>query len=165
MIDSFEKILPFELTADQRSVIDEVCADLAKGYPMKRIIIGDVGCGKTVCAAISAYLCIKNGYQCVLMAPTEILARQHFADFSKMLSEFGIRCELLVGSLSSSEKSRVKLACASGEAQMVIGTHALFSKGVSFKHPCLAITDEQHRFGVIKERCFSKTAALSTRFT
>jgi len=147
-IRAFEQRLPFELTSDQRAVVDDVCGDLSRGFPMKRIIIGDVGCGKTVCAAISAYICIKNGYQCALMAPTEILARQHFADFSDMLAPFGISCELLVGSLSTSEKNRVKKACADGSAQMVIGTHALFSKGVVFKAPCLAITDEQHRFGV-----------------
>ena len=147
-ITAFEAKLPFALTADQRAVVADVCADLSKGFPMKRIVIGDVGCGKTVCAAISAYICIQNGYQCALMAPTEILARQHFADFSKMLEPFGINCELLVGSLGTSEKNRVKKACTDGSAQMVIGTHALFSKGVEFKTPCLAITDEQHRFGV-----------------
>lgn len=147
-LKEFETKLPFALTHDQARVVAEIRADLAKGVPMKRIVIGDVGCGKTVCAAMSAYICIKNGYQCTLMAPTEILARQHLEDFRKMLSPFGITCELLVGSMSVAEKKRVKNACADGSVAMVIGTHALFSHGVNFKNPCLAITDEQHRFGV-----------------
>lgn len=140
--------LPFELTDDQKNVVGDVRADLERGVPMRRIVIGDVGSGKTVCALISAYICNSNAYQCALMAPTEILARQHFADFKKYLEPFGIRCELLVGSLTQSEKNRVKRACADGSAHVVIGTHALFSQGVSFSRPCLAITDEQHRFGV-----------------
>lgn len=148
ILRSFESKLPFVLTNDQRSAVADIRADLEKGVPMKRIIIGDVGCGKTVCAAISAYICTNSGYQCALMAPTEILARQHFEDFKALLDPLGITCELLVGSLAAAEKKRVRAACADGSAQMVIGTHALFSQGVAFKNPCLAITDEQHRFGV-----------------
>ncbi len=150
----FEK-LPFELTNAQRRVISEIAADLKKDVPMRRLVQGDVGSGKTVCAAAAAYICIKNGYQCALMAPTEILASQHYNDLAPLFKELGISTELLVGSMSAAKKKEAQRRVSGGEAQLVIGTHALISEGVEFKNLELIITDEQHRFGVAQRSALS----------
>ena len=115
---------------------------------MARIIVGDVGCGKTICATASAYIAAKSGYQTALMVPTEILARQHFAELSNLLGKLGISVELLLGSTSAKEKKRIKGGIASGEINVIVGTHALISDNVDFNNLGLVITDEQHRFGV-----------------
>ena len=146
-------LLPYRLTAAQERVIAEIRADM-QGMgrpPMSRILVGDVGCGKTVCAAAAIYTAVRAGYQAALMVPTEILARQHFADLAPLLDRLGIRTELLLGATSEKEKKRIRAAVA-GESEervdLLIGTHALLSDKLRFKNLGLTVTDEQHRFGV-----------------
>lgn len=145
--------LPYELTNSQKQAINDIYRDTVIGNhgnvsPMARIIVGDVGCGKTVCAISAMYISSKSGYQSALMVPTEILARQHFEDVSSICKSLGIKVELLIGSTSMKEKKRIKASLLSGETDIVIGTHALISSDVEFKSLGLVITDEQHRFGV-----------------
>lgn len=146
-------LLPYELTNSQKSTINDVYRDMVIGNqgkvsPMARIIVGDVGCGKTVCATASAYITAKSGYQTALMVPTEILARQHYEELSNLLGKLGITVELLLGSTSQKEKRRIKDGLSSGDIHVVVGTHALISDNVEFSRLALVITDEQHRFGV-----------------
>ena len=145
------KTLPYELTGAQKRTIDEIARDMAKNTPMGRIVVGDVGCGKTVCAAAAMLIAVKNGRQAALMAPTEILARQHYLDLAPVFEEMGISTALLVGATTAAEKRRIKAALSSEDEgarlQVVIGTHALLSDGVEFAAPGLVVTDEQHRFG------------------
>lgn len=140
--------LPFALTGAQRRVMGEISADLSSGYAMHRLLSGDVGSGKTVCAAFAAWIAVKNGYQAALMAPTEILARQHYGDLSPLFASLGISTALLVGSMTPSAKRKVHGDAASGRVSLVIGTHALLTDAMVFASPALMITDEQHRFGV-----------------
>ena len=157
-MERFYTSLPFDLTGAQKRVIDDILGDMTSGKPMHRLVQGDVGSGKTVCAAAAAYFCVKNGYQCALMAPTEILARQHYTDLEPLLGSLGIRVSLLVGSLTAAEKRKVHNLSASGGTDLVIGTHALISDGMSFKNGGLIITDEQHRFGVGQREALSGKA-------
>ncbi len=149
----FTSSLAYELTGAQKCAISEIEADLFSNVPMCRIVVGDVGCGKTAVAAAAAYMTAKNGRQCVLMAPTEILARQHYADLSKTLGALGLHVTLLVGSMKTAEK-RASLLDIAGEgahrADLVIGTHALIEDNVKFSSLGLVITDEQHRFGAMQ---------------
>lgn len=151
-LSPFLSELPFALTGAQRRVIGEICADMKKTVPMSRMVVGDVGCGKTVCAAAALYLAVKNGRQAALMAPTEILARQHATDLEALFSPLGIRVALLVGSTPAAEKKKIKAALSAADPQkrlpIVIGTQALLSDGVTFAAPGVVVTDEQHRFGV-----------------
>lgn len=145
--------LPYELTGAQKSAINDVYKDMVIGVdgkisPMARIIVGDVGCGKTICATASAYIVAKSGYQTALMVPTEILARQHYEELSRILGSLGIKVELLLGSTSQKEKRRIKSALAEGNIDVIVGTHALLTDNVEFSRLALVITDEQHRFGV-----------------
>ena len=140
--------LPFELTGAQRQAVDEILGDFRKGAPMNRLIQGDVGSGKTMVAAAAAYCAIRNSRQAALMAPTEILAEQHYASFARLFEPLGIGTVLLTGSMTAKEKRLAREAIASGEASMVIGTHALLSEATVFSALGLVITDEQHRFGV-----------------
>jgi ATP-dependent DNA helicase RecG len=144
--------LPFALTAAQRRVGEEIGRDLARSVPMHRLLQGDVGSGKTVVAALAAARCIDAGYQCALMAPTEILASQHFgklvAWLDPLLAERGLRVAWLTGSQKKKERDEMSAAVESGEAALVIGTHAVISEKVRFRQLALAIIDEQHRFGV-----------------
>ena len=144
----FYSALPFQLTGAQNRAIGEICEDLAKGAPMNRLVQGDVGSGKTMVAAAAAYLAVKNGHQAAMMAPTEILAEQHYAGLSKLLEPMGIRCELLTGSLTPKQKRERREEIASGTVDFIIGTHALVSDSTTFHDLGLVITDEQHRFGV-----------------
>lgn len=146
--DAFLKLLPFKPTGAQERAMRECCADMASGYPMNRLLQGDVGSGKTAVAAGIIYTAVKNGYQCALMAPTEILAAQHAETLLEMLGNAGIKTDLLTGSTSKKEKRRIKEALIDGETDLVIGTHALIQNDVEFKNLGLVITDEQHRFGV-----------------
>lgn len=146
--DAFLKLLPFKPTGAQERAMRECCADMASGYPMNRLLQGDVGSGKTAVAAGIIYTAVKNGYQCALMAPTEILAAQHAETLFEMLGGAGIKTDLLTGSTSKKEKRRIKEALINGETDLVIGTHALIQNDVEFKNLGLVITDEQHRFGV-----------------
>ena len=145
--------LPYELTEAQKSAINDVYKDMVIGVdgkisPMARIIVGDVGCGKTICATASAYIVAKSGYQTALMVPTEILARQHYEELSRILGNLGIKVELLLGSTTQKEKRRIKSALAEGNIDVIVGTHALLTDNVEFSRLALVITDEQHRFGV-----------------
>jgi ATP-dependent DNA helicase RecG len=140
--------LPFALTAAQTRVCAEIALDLARPVPMHRLLQGDVGSGKTVVAALAAALCIDSGWQCALMAPTEILAEQHFAKLVGWLEPLGIRTAWLTGSQKTKERRAMLALIASGEAALVVGTHAVIQEKVQFKNLALAIIDEQHRFGV-----------------
>lgn len=145
----FETFLPFTLTNAQKHAISDCCNDmLTKISPMNRLVQGDVGSGKTAVAASVCYTVIKNGFQAAFMAPTEILARQHFATFSKLLENTDLSIALLTGSLKESEKKRIRSELANGKIDLVIGTHALITDKTEFKNLGIAVTDEQHRFGV-----------------
>lgn len=147
-IKDFFASLPFQPTGAQKNAIKECLSDMMKKTPMNRLLQGDVGSGKTLVAAAVMYFTVKNGCQAVLMAPTEILAKQHRDTLCGFLEPLGIRVELLTGSLSAKEKKLVKDRIKSGEAQIVIGTHALLQNNVEFSRLGLSVTDEQHRFGV-----------------
>lgn len=144
----FWRAMPFPPTNAQRRVLEEVVADLRKPRAMSRLIQGDVGCGKTALAFGAIAMVCRAGYQATMMAPTEILARQHFESAKAMLEPLGIRCGLLIGSKKAKEKRAAHQACASGDWDAVFGTHALISEGVSYQRLGLVVTDEQHRFGV-----------------
>lgn len=146
--DNFIKELPFELTKDQITAIGDIYKDLTSEYRMNRLILGDVGSGKTIVATYAIYLNYLSHYQSALMAPTEILAEQHYKSLSKILSKFNITTELLTGSMKKKEKEKVIERLRNGEIDLIIGTHALISEGVEFKNLGLVVTDEQHRFGV-----------------
>jgi ATP-dependent DNA helicase RecG len=140
--------LPFTLTSAQERVLSEIRADLRQEFPMQRLLQGDVGSGKTIVAALAAAQAIDNGFQAALMAPTEILAEQHFRKIAAWLEPLGITTAWLTGSLKKKEKDQAKALIASGAAQLVIGTHALIQDDVQFAQLGLVIVDEQHRFGV-----------------
>lgn len=145
----FETFLPFTLTNAQKRAAAECVSDIMnKTTPMNRLIQGDVGSGKTVIAASVCYTVIKNGYQAAFMAPTEILARQHYETFSKLFENTSVNVALLTGSLKESEKERVRKELAEGTISMIIGTHALITDKTEFNNLGVAVTDEQHRFGV-----------------
>ena len=147
-LSDFYKALPFTLTGAQNRAIGEIVADLHRGTPMNRLVQGDVGSGKTMVAAAAALLAIRNGHQAAMMAPTEILAEQHFASLSKLLTPLGISVALLTGSQTVKQKRIAREAIQSGQAQLIVGTHALVSEATVFGDLGLVITDEQHRFGV-----------------
>jgi len=140
--------LPFALTGDQRAAVDEIVADLALEQPMRRLLQGDVGSGKTAVAAVALAVAVRAGWQGALMAPTEILARQHHAGQAPLLAALGVRAAFLSGSLPAAEKRQIHAAIEAGEVDVVIGTHAVISEAVTFRRLGLAVVDEQHRFGV-----------------
>lgn len=140
--------LPFSLTEAQKRVLVEIYTDLSQNAPMNRLVQGDVGCGKTIVAALSALQAVDSGYQAALMAPTEILAEQHYLKLKLLLEPLGVKVVLLTGSLRTKEKVLRQDMVASGQSQVVIGTHALIQDAVKFHKLGLAIVDEQHRFGV-----------------
>lgn len=144
----FAALLPFTLTNAQRRVMDQCATDIAKPIPMSRLVQGDVGSGKTAVAAFCLWRCAKSGAQGAMMAPTELLAQQHYRTLSAMLAPSGVKVALLTGSQSPSEKAAIHAQLASGEVQVVVGTHALLSEEVDFQNLALAVVDEQHRFGV-----------------
>ena len=148
--------LPYELTGAQKRAIGEIAADMAKDTPMSRIVVGDVGCGKTVCAAAAMLIAVQSGRQAALMAPTEILARQHYEDLSPLFAAMGIRLELLIGATTAAKKRKIKGSLQDGTLPIVIGTQALLSDGVEFAAPGLIVTDEQHRFGVRQRATLSE---------
>jgi ATP-dependent DNA helicase RecG len=145
---AFLKALPFALTNAQQRVVQEISADLREGYPMQRLLQGDVGSGKTVVAALAAAQAIDSGYQAALMAPTEILAEQHFRKIAAWMEPLGVKVAWLTGSLKKKEKQAASDMAESGEAHLVIGTHALIQDSVQFAKLGLVLVDEQHRFGV-----------------
>ena len=146
--DAFWDTLPFAPTGAQRRVLEEIAADMRSMRAMSRLVQGDVGCGKTALAFGAIAMCCGAGYQAAMMAPTEILARQHYESAKAMLEPLGIRCGLLMGSLKAKAKREAHAACQSGEWDAVFGTHALISEGVKYQQLGLVVTDEQHRFGV-----------------
>lgn len=141
-------MLPFPLTKAQARVLEEIDKDMESDKPMNRLLQGDVGSGKTVLAIISAYKCVKSGYQAAIMVPTGILAEQHLESFNEILTSFGIRSELLVSGIPKKKKDDILTRLREGEIDVVIGTHALLQENVVFKNLGLVVTDEQHRFGV-----------------
>lgn len=147
-VDSFIENLPFKLTEDQLSAVEDIYSDLVNPKRMNRLVLGDVGSGKTCVAVIGLYINYLSGFQGALMAPTEILARQHYDSLMSMLEGTGIRVGLLVGSLKKSEKNKVYQQLLDGEIDILIGTHALISDDVHFNNLGMVVTDEQHRFGV-----------------
>ncbi|MES2353923.1 MAG: ATP-dependent DNA helicase RecG [Pseudomonadota bacterium] len=157
----FLQSLPFPLTSAQRRCVAEISTDLAKTHPMQRLLQGDVGSGKTVVAALAAMQAIESGYQATLMAPTEILAEQHFRKLSALLEPQGVTVTWLTGSLKKKEKRAALEALASGTTQLAIGTHALFQEDVIFAKLGLAIVDEQHRFGVAQRLALRMKGSVS----
>lgn len=154
-IEEFLNTLPFTLTDSQMKVIEEVKGDLKSGYRVDRLIQGDVGSGKTVVAMAIMYLFYKNGFQSAIMAPTEILATQHYNSFKNTFDKLGINVELLIGSMKKSQKDEVLEDLKSGKVDMIVGTHALISENVEFKNLGISIVDEQHRFGVLQRKNLS----------
>ena len=144
----FLKTLPYSPTGAQMRAIKDIRQDMESGSAMNRMIQGDVGSGKTLVASYAAWVCCRNGCQCAMMAPTEILAEQHYRTFLKQLSPYGIQIAILTGSTPAGEKREIKKRLAEGTIHFVIGTHALFSEDVEYDNLALVITDEQHRFGV-----------------
>ena len=157
-LDAFRASLPFSLTGAQEKAIGEAASDMASGKPMNRLVQGDVGSGKTMVAAACALLAGRAGWQTALMAPTELLAEQHFRTLSGVLTPLGLLVGLLTGGQKAAEKRSVKAALAAGELDLVVGTHALLSTGVDFAKLGLVITDEQHRFGVGQRAALAEKA-------
>ena len=157
-VEEFLALLPFPLTGAQRRVMDEIAADVSAGPPMNRLVQVDVGSGKTMVAAYGAWLAAKNGRQCALMAPTELLAEQHFRSLAPLLEQAGLRVGLLTGAVKGRARKELLAALAAGELDLLIGTHALLSEGVDYADLGLVITDEQHRFGVAQRAALSAKA-------
>ena len=158
-LQPFYGALPFALTGAQKRAIDEIAADVSRGAPMNRLVQGDVGSGKTMVAAAAAYLAANNHKQAALMAPTEILAEQHYQSLQKLFAPLGLRVGLLTGSMKESEKQAVREAIAAGTVDLAVGTHALLTDATVFADLGMVIADEQHRFGVAQR---SKLSAKGT---
>ena len=158
-LSEFENALPFALTGAQKRVIAEILRDFRSGRPMSRLVQGDVGSGKTMVAAAAAFCAAKNGRQTALLAPTEILARQHFERLSPLLAPLGVRCCLLTGSLTPTQKRDLRARIAAGEFDIVIGTHALLTETTVFSALGLVVADEQHRFGVAQRAALLEKGA------
>ena len=140
--------LPFKLTNAQLRVLEDINNDMEQEKPMNRLLQGDVGSGKTIVSMIAAYKAVKSGYQVAMLAPTMILAKQHLVNFQKILSQYGIRCEALVGGITAKKKREILEKVENGDIDVLIGTHALIEENVIFKNLGFVVTDEQHRFGV-----------------
>lgn len=168
LVENFISQLDFKLTQAQKKVIADILTDFQRGLPMNRLLNGDVGSGKTVVAALVSFIAISSGYQVVLMAPTEILARQHFATFHQLLKKFRIPIGLVTSSggkvtgSTSSTKTEFLQEIANGKIKMIIGTHSLIQKSVKFSQLALIIVDEQHRFGVAQRAELKNKAPLNT---
>ncbi len=160
LLEKFRAHLPFTLTGAQERVFKEIAGDLAAPRPMHRLVQGDVGSGKTVVAAMSALVAIQNGYQVAVMAPTEILAEQHYRQFQKWMTALGLRCALLLGKQGVKERRQIQQDLVNGQVHIAIGTHALIQDDVEFKKLGFVIIDEQHRFGV-KQRARLKAKGVN----
>ena len=154
--EALKRVLPFHPTAAQKRVLKEIAEDMQRPSPMRRLLQGEVGSGKTIIALEAAIIAIENGYQAALMAPTEILATQHYLSARRLLEPAGYRVGLLTGSLDDEQKRNTRRHIARGDVQLVIGTHALIEDKVEFARPGLVIVDEQHRFGVLQRFKFMK---------
>ena len=161
--EEFAALLPFAPTGAQRRAMDDIAADLRSGKAMNRLVQGDVGSGKTAVAALGAWTAAKNGVQCALMAPTELLAEQHARTLDALLSPAGVRVALLTGSVKGKEKKALLDALAQGEIDLIVGTHALFSEGVAYRDLGLVIADEQHRFGVAQRGALAEKGGAVPR--
>lgn len=157
----FVEGLPFDLTDAQRKAAWDILKDIGKTSPMNRLLEGDVGSGKTVVAAMAALMVAKAGYQTVILAPTEILASQHYKSFKNLLTSFNINISLLTGGMKTSEKKEMLKSIENGDTQIIIGTHALLSEGINFWTLALVIVDEQHRFGVEQRKALKKVNGKS----
>jgi ATP-dependent DNA helicase RecG len=146
--NKFLALLSFQLTHAQLRVVEEISQDLSQPHPMLRLLQGDVGSGKTVVAAFAMLQAIESGYQCVILAPTELLAEQHFLNFQKWFAPLGVETALLVGQMKTSARTQTLAAMAAGTVKVIVGTHAIFQRGVEFLNLALVVVDEQHRFGV-----------------
>ncbi|MFH1878640.1 MAG: DEAD/DEAH box helicase, partial [Candidatus Omnitrophota bacterium] len=156
LISEFEGLFEFILTPGQKKCIKEIETDMAGLKPMNRLLQGDVGSGKTVVAMYALLLAVRNGYQAVMMAPTEILARQHYVSISKIFMPLGYNVRLLVRGIDPDDKNRVSNELVEGEADIVVGTHSLIQQGVNFHNLGLVIIDEQHKFGVLQREMLRK---------
>ncbi len=163
-MSKFISALPFSLTGAQQRVIGEIRSDLAHEHPMQRLVQGDVGSGKTVVAAAAAMLAIEAGFQVAIMAPTELLAEQHLRNFSEWLAPLGVKVMGLSGKLAAKERREALAAIASGDAKVIIGTHALFEKDAVFHRLGLIVVDEQHRFGVVQRLKLREKGAHNGRY-
>jgi ATP-dependent DNA helicase RecG len=148
LIERLRNSLPFALTGAQERVFKEIASDLAAAKPMHRLVQGDVGSGKTIVALMAALIAIDNGYQAVIMAPTEILAEQHFRQFQRLITPLGLRCAVVLGKQGTKERRHMRQEILSGQIHITVGTHALLEEDVEFANLGLIIIDEQHRFGV-----------------
>jgi len=155
-INNLKLILPFKLTASQERVVDEIMTDLKKPYPMNRLLQGDVGSGKTIVALMASLVVVENGYQAAFMAPTEILAEQHYATVEPLVEQLGLKVALLTSSVKRSTKNTIYQEIEEGRIHIIIGTHALIQEAVKFHKLGLAIIDEQHRFGVMQRAMLKK---------
>jgi ATP-dependent DNA helicase RecG len=154
-----ERLLPFQLTGAQRRVLAEIDADMAKPHPLHRLVQGDVGSGKTIVALFAALVAIENGYQAAFMAPTELLAEQHFKTIHSFASQLGLELALLTGELTRTQRRELHTRIESGDVPLVVGTHALIQEGVAFKALGFAVIDEQHRFGVLQRAALRRLGA------
>lgn len=150
--DQINRMLPFTMTGAQNRVVREVMGDMALPHPMNRLVQGDVGSGKTAVAAACMLAAVRSGYQCALMAPTEILAEQHFKNLKKYFEPLGIQVELLVGKLGSRDRKSAYQRIETGAVQIAVGTHAIIQEGVNFQSLGFVVVDEQHRFGVLQRK-------------
>jgi ATP-dependent DNA helicase RecG len=148
--EAVRQILPFKLTPDQKTVIGEIVEDMKRPHPMNRLLQGDVGSGKTIVALMAAVVAMENGFQAAFMAPTEILAEQHFITIRRLLEKSRFRLALVTGATPAKKRREVLAELSGGSIQMVVGTHALVEDPVAFRELGLAIIDEQHRFGVMQ---------------
>jgi len=158
--DFYSEYLPFELTGAQKRVLKEIRADTAKGHQMNRLLQGDVGSGKTIVALLCMLLAADNGYQSCMMAPTEILAKQHYDSVKYLLKDMPVNIRLLTGSSRSAERKKIMEALSNGSVQILVGTHAIIEEAVQFKSLGFAIVDEQHRFGVAQRAQLWKKANI-----
>jgi ATP-dependent DNA helicase RecG len=160
-IKGFLAALPFKLTGAQRRVMNEIRKDLKSPRPMNRLLHGDVGSGKTVVAAYALWTAFATGYQGALLAPTEILAEQHFSVLTRLLKPLGVEVALLEGSLKAANKRRIRADIAEGRAHVVIGTHAIIQEDIEFHRLSVCVVDEQHRFGVMQRAALQQKAPVA----
>lgn len=155
-MDQLLQLIPFQLTGAQQRVVSEIQQDISAGHPMNRLLQGDVGSGKTVIAMMTLYIAVCNGYQGAMMAPTEILAMQHYRDLSEIFEKLNIKVKLLSASMKAAAKRQIRSALKDGEIDIIVGTHAVIQDSVAFRKLGVAITDEQHRFGVNQRALLSQ---------